>query len=54
MLTKNKAVSITSLIFVVIICGLTFSVISKFEVLDFAYLLFIIGCFARYIYIKTH
>ena len=54
MIAKNKAVGITSLLFVVVIFVLTSNIIKKFDILDFAYLLFIIGCFGRYIYIKTH
>ena len=54
MITKHKAVDITSLLFVVMIFVLIYNIISKFEILDFAYLLFVIGCFIRYIYIKTH
>ena len=54
MITKNKSVGIVSMLFVVVIVVLTFSIVKQFDVLDLAYLLFIIGCFLRYIYIKTH
>lgn len=54
MIIKNKAVGITSLLFVVVILVLTFNIVKQFDILDLAYLLFIIGCFIRYIYIKTH
>ena len=52
MITKN--ISLVSLLFALIIVVLSINVISKFTYLDFAYLLFMIGCFIRYIYIKTH
>ncbi len=54
MITKNKEVGITSLLFVVVIFVLTFNLLNQFDILDLAYLLFIIGCFIRYIYIKIH
>ena len=54
MITRNKEVGIMSLLFVVVILFLTFSIIKNFDILDLVYLLFMIGCFVRYIYIKTH
>ncbi|MCI9586022.1 MAG: hypothetical protein HFH45_05275 [Bacilli bacterium] len=54
MLTKDTESRIISLSFVILIVLLTIGVIIKFQILDFAYLLFIIGCFVRYIYIKIN
>lgn len=53
-LTKDIESRIISLSFVILIVLLTIGVIIKFQILDFAYLLFVIGCFIRYIYIKIH
>ncbi len=46
--------SIIVLSFLVLIGVLGAVVYYKFSIIDFTYLLFIIGCFFRYIYIKTH
>ena len=54
MITEDKVSSVVFLSFVVIITLLSVSVITKFTLLDFAYLLFLVGCFIRFIYIKTH
>lgn len=48
----NKHISGIGVMFVLIIIYLTMSIINKFNYLDLAYLLFIIGCFIRFIYIK--
>ena len=52
MITMNSKT--ISILFLAIILFLTFDVINKFTIIDFAYLIFIIGCFIRFIYIKTH
>lgn len=54
MILKDKESSTIALGFIVLILFLTVNVISKFTFLDLAYLLFMIGCFIRYIYIKLH
>lgn len=54
MITKDKESSIIGLFFVGLILILTINVVINFAILDLAYLLFIVGCFIRYIYIKTH
>ncbi|MBR3362962.1 MAG: hypothetical protein IKG40_03450 [Bacilli bacterium] len=54
MVTKYKAVGIASLLFVVVIFILAFNITRNFDILDLAYLLFIIGCFMRYIYIQKN
>ena len=54
MLTKDKGSSIVVLSLVVLIVVLTVNIISKFTILDFAYLMFIIGCLFKFIYIKFH
>lgn len=54
MITKDRASSIISLLFIGIILVLTINLVSQFTFVDFAYLIFLIGCFARFIYIKTH
>ena len=46
--------SIIVLSFLVLIGVLGAVVYYKFSIIDFTYLLFIIVCFFRYIYIKTH
>ena len=48
----NKHISGIGVMFVLIIIYLTMSIINKFNYLDLAYLLFIIACFIRFIYIK--
>ena len=48
----TKQISGIGVMFVLIIIYLTMSIINKFNYLDLAYLLFIIGCFIRFIYIK--
>ena len=53
-MTKSKTNNIISLLFVVTIFVLTINLINKFTYLDLLYLLFIVGCFIRYIYIKFH
>ncbi len=54
MITKDRASSIISLLFVMIIIVLIINLISQFALIDLAYLMFLIGCFVRFIYIKTH
>ena len=54
MITKDRASSIISLLFIGIILVLTINLVSQFTFVDFAYLIFLIGFFARFIYIKTH
>lgn len=54
MITKDKTSSVVFLSFVVIIALLIVTVINKFTLLDFAYLMFLVGCFIKFIYIKTH
>ena len=54
MLTKDKGSSIVVLSLVVLIVVLTVNIIYKFTLLDFAYLMFIIGCLFKFIYIKIH
>ena len=53
-MTKSKTINVVSLLFAIMIFVLTFNLINKFTYLDLLYLLFIIGCFIRYIYIKVH
>lgn len=54
MLIKDKQSAIITLGFVVLILLLVVNIICKFTILDLSYLLFILGCFIRYIYIKVH
>lgn len=54
MITKDRASSVISLLFVGFILVLGINLVSHFTLVDFAYLIFLIGCFARFIYIKTH
>lgn len=49
---NHKNISGIGVMFVFIIFYLTMSIIDKFNYLDFVYLLFIIGCFIRFIFIK--
>ena len=50
-MTTNK-ISFISVMFVVGIVYLIARIITKFDILDLTYLLFIIGCFIRFIYIR--
>ncbi len=50
-MTTNK-ISFIGVMFVVGITYLSTIVILNFNLLDFTYLLFIIGCFIRFIYIR--
>ncbi len=52
MTTKDNKLGVIGISFVAVIIYLSASVINKFDYLDLAYLLFIIGCFIRFIYIK--
>ena len=52
MITNKKETAVFVSFFAVCIIMLILSVINNFNYLDFIYLLFIIGCFIRYIYIK--
>lgn len=54
MLAKDKECGIISILFVAIIVFLVIDIVNKFTLIDFAYLIFIVGCFIRFIYIKTH
>lgn len=54
MLIKDKQSVIITLGFVVLILLLVVNIICEFNILDLSYLLFMIGCFIRYIYIKLH
>jgi len=54
MILKDKESSTIALGFIVLILFLIVNVISKFTLLDFAYLIFMIGCFIKYIYINKH
>ena len=47
-----KQINEIGVMFVIIIIYLSVSIINEFNYLDLAYLLFIIGCFIRFIYIK--
>ncbi|MEI3508012.1 MAG: hypothetical protein V8R01_02595 [Bacilli bacterium] len=47
MITKDRASSIISLLFIGIILVLTINLVSQFTFVDFAYLIFLIGCFAE-------
>ena len=50
-MTTNK-ISFISVMFVVGIVYLIARIIIKYDILDLTYLLFIIGCFIRFIYIR--
>ena len=48
----TKHISGIGVMFVLIIIYLSINIINKFNYLDLAYLLFMITCFIRFIYIK--
>ncbi len=52
MITNKKEIAVFVSFFAVCISILTINVVNNFNYLDFIYLLFIIGCLIRYIYIK--
>ncbi len=54
MITKHKKDIIIGSVFVAIIIFLILDVIKKASLIDVVYLIFIVGCFIRFIYIKTH
>jgi len=54
MIIKDKEGSIITLAFVVLLLFLAVNLISKFTFLDLTYLLFMIICFIKYIYIQLH
>jgi len=54
MIIKDRESSTIILGFIVLMLLLTINLISKFSLIDFTYLLFIVGCFIRYIYIKSN
>ena len=56
MRTKIKTITAVGLVFVGGITYLGINIAENFNYLDLAYMLFIIGCFIRYIYLKieTH
>ena len=56
MRTKIKTIPAVGLVFVGVITYLGINIAKNFNYLDLAYMLFIIGCFIRYIYLKieTH
>ncbi|MBQ9011493.1 MAG: hypothetical protein IJ093_02470 [Bacilli bacterium] len=54
MITKDKTSSIISTLFLGVIALLVLNVVTNFEIIDILYLIFIISCYIRYIYIKTH
>lgn len=51
MLIKNRITAV-GLMFGGIIIYLIITLHNKFNLIDFSYLLFIIGCLARYVYLK--
>ncbi len=53
MFTSKKEIVVFVTFFALCITLLTVSVIVKFNYLDLVYLLFLIGCLIRYIYIKV-
>jgi hypothetical protein len=53
MTTNNKNVSFISVVFVVLISYLSTNIISRFNYLDLIYLLFIVACFFKQIYLNT-
>lgn len=54
MIMKSIERKIVFALFVIAILFMLFVVINKFTIVDLGYLLFLIGCFIRYIYIRTH
>ena len=54
MLTKDKESSIICVLLTVLIIALVVDVVKQCSILDFAYLVFMISCFMRFIYIKRH
>ncbi len=48
----TKQISGIGVMFVLVILYLSISIINEFNYLDFAYLLFMISCFIRFIYIR--
>ena len=56
MRAKIKTITAVGLVFVGVITYLGINIAKNFNYLDLAYMLFIIGCFIRYIYLKieTH
>ncbi len=52
MIANKKEIAVFVSFFAVCIIFLSFNVINNFNYLDFIYLLFMIGCLIRYIYIK--
>ncbi len=54
MLTKDKESSIICVLLTVLIIALVVDVVKQWSALDFAYLVFMISCFMRFIYIKRH
>lgn len=49
---NHKSISGIGVMFVLIIFYLTMNVIEKFNFLDFCYLLFIVGCYVKFIFIR--
>ncbi len=54
MLTKNKESSIICGLLTLLIIALVVKVVKQGSTLDYAYLIFIVSCFIRFIYIKRH
>ncbi len=56
MRAKIKTITAVGLMFLGVIIYLGINIINNFNYLDLAYMLFITGCFIRYIYLKieTH
>ena len=54
MITKDKTSSIISISLLAVILVLAYNLINKFDLLDLSYLLFLLGCLIRFIYIKIH
>ncbi len=49
-----KDINVMSVLFGLMFLVLSVTIFSTFEAIDLAYLVFTIGCFIRYLYIKKH
>ncbi len=52
MITKDKEYNIISLLFLITIIYIVVNLIAKFTLLDLTYLIFLVCCFIRFIFIK--